>query len=80
MESFIESSYQDPEVYGSSTFKPYIQPVPLFSTTQVHIDYIDCVRWVGNCIISKSTKNRVALWAPDSLRYKVKLLINSSLL
>lgn len=49
--------------------------IPLFSTTQVHNDYIDSIRFVGNCILSKSTKNRVVLWAPDSFRYKGAPLI-----
>lgn len=29
-------------------------------------DYIDTARFVGNLILSKSTKNRIVLWCPDS--------------
>jgi polycomb protein EED len=46
------------------------QQVPIFSTNQVHTDYVDSVRWFGNCLLTKSTKNRVAYWSPDSNRYK----------
>jgi polycomb protein EED len=48
--------------------------IPIYSTTQIHSDFVDSVRWVGNCIISKSTKNRMVLWAPDS-RYSVIIYI-----
>ena len=41
---------------SGSSFIMYTQQSPLMSTTQVHHDYIDCVRWVGNLILSKSTK------------------------
>lgn len=67
----IEKSYNSLQRSGNLPFEPISVQIPLFSTTQVHNDYVDSVRWFGNCIISKSTKNRVALWAPDSDRYKV---------
>lgn len=46
---------------------------PLYSTTQLHTDYVDCVRWVGDCLLTKSTNNRIVLWAPDAQRHKVQL-------
>jgi WD40 repeat protein len=67
----IERSYHSPRRPGNLPFEPVSVQIPLFSTTQVHSDYVDSVRWYGNCILSKSTKNRVALWTPDSDRYKV---------
>lgn len=70
--SFCEDE-SDPE--RKSAFVPWTQQMPLYSTTQVHHDYIDCVKWLGNLILSKSTKNRIALWAPDSNRYKGAPLI-----
>lgn len=66
----IEASFNNPKRIGNRPFLALSIQIPLFSTTQVHSDYVDSVRWVGNCILSKSTKNRVALWAPDSDRYK----------
>ncbi len=50
----------------------YVQ-IPLFSTTALHTDYVDSVRWVGDSILSKSTNGRIVLWTPDSLRYKVRI-------
>lgn len=52
-------------------FPTVYQQWPIFSTTQIHCDYVDCVRWVGDFILSKATKNRAVLWAPDPSRYKV---------
>eukprot|EP00936_MAST-01D_sp_MAST-1D-sp1_P001863 g1863.t1 len=43
---------------------------PMYSTTKVHSDYVDCVRWVGNLLLSKSTNNEVLLWKPDAARRK----------
>jgi len=43
---------------------------PCFSTRHVHSDYVDCVRWVGDHLISKSTKNQLKLWRPAIHRCK----------
>ena len=37
-----------------------------------HYLLIDSTSWIGNCVLSKSTNNRITLWAPDSNRYKVR--------
>ena len=58
------------------SFPTIFQQIPLFSTNQLHTDYVDCVRWVGDCLLTKSTNNRVVLWSPDALRYKVRTNIS----
>ncbi|GHP11408.1 hypothetical protein PPROV_001013600 [Pycnococcus provasolii] len=38
---------------------------PIFSTTKVHSNYIDCVRWFGDLLLSKSVDSKILLWRPD---------------
>ena len=41
---------------------------PYFSTNEPHSNYVDCARFFGNLLVSKSTHDRVLLWAPDAHR------------
>jgi polycomb protein EED len=59
----------------SISFKPVFLQIPLFSTNRMHSGYVDSVKWVGDCILSKSTQNRIVLWTPDTLRYKDATMI-----
>lgn len=49
-------------------FPTVFEQFPLFSTARVHANYVDCVRWAGSLLISKSTANRLVLWTPDQRR------------
>ena len=68
----ISLSYTEPRRQGNKAFATYTQQLPIYNTTQIHNDYVDSVCWVGNCLLSKSTKNKVVLWKPDADRYKVQ--------
>lgn len=71
----IHESYNHYSNVENHTFKTVIDQVPLFTTNQVHSDYVDCCLWYGNCLITKSTRNRIVLWSPDNHRYKNAPLI-----
>ena len=45
-------------------FETYFQQFPYFSTNKAHINYVDCVQFVGDLILSKSIDNKVVLWKP----------------
>eukprot|EP01039_Chlorochromonas_danica_P002752 gene2752-3005_t len=63
------------EVAQGRTFPPYMEQAPLFSTERVHSGYVDSVKWMGDCVLSKSTNQRMVLWTPDAYRYKTAPLI-----
>lgn len=37
----------------------------IFSTVQVHGNYVDCVRWIGNLCVSKSVDSEILIWKPE---------------
>ena len=45
-----------------AAFPTLYEQIPIFSTNQMHTDYVDCVQFIGDLLISKSTTNLLALW------------------
>ena len=43
---------------------PIMQHNAVFVTQFLHLNYVDCVRWHGDCLLSKSTHEEIALWQP----------------
>lgn len=50
---------------GVAAFPTARIQTPCFSSFRVHKNYVDCVRWFGDLIMSKSVEQSVTLWHPE---------------
>ncbi|GLD93425.1 hypothetical protein PINS_up002017 [Pythium insidiosum] len=69
VQNAIKQSYQEPRPKDRPFATKFVQ-FPAYCTSKVHADYVDCVRFVGDLILSKSTGNKVVFWKPNPSRGK----------
>ena len=56
---------------STTSFETCYEQMPFYSTTKAHMDYVDCVHFVGDLLLSKSITNTILLWKPDLSQARV---------
>ncbi|GMH38145.1 hypothetical protein BSKO_06029 [Bryopsis sp. KO-2023] len=63
----IEESHKWDASTAKVNFKTKHSYYPTFSSSWIHGNYVDCVRWYGDLVLSKSVDHRIVMWHQEDI-------------